>query len=141
MRSPIVFNTSDYCSLATSVAKRFNLEIGRLTRRTFPDGERYLKIDSDLSERAVILVGGMIDDRSTLELYDLACAAVKYGALRLDLCIPYFGYSTMERATLPGEVVTAKTRARLLSSIPPASQGNHVHLLDLHSEGIPHYFE
>ena len=37
--------------------------------------------------------------------------------------------------------MTAKTRARLLSSVPPSASGNHVHLLDLHSEGIPHYFE
>jgi ribose-phosphate pyrophosphokinase len=36
---------------------------------------------------------------------------VKYGARQLRLVIPYFGYSTMERAIKSGEVVTAKTRA------------------------------
>ena len=36
---------------------------------------------------------------------------------------------------------SAKTRARLFSTIPPASYGNYIHLLDLHSEGITHYFE
>jgi len=55
--------------------------------------------------------------------------------------IPYFGYSTMERAERPGEVVTAKTRARLLSSVPTASMGNRVLLVDLHAAGIAHYFE
>ncbi|MCY1053442.1 ribose-phosphate diphosphokinase, partial [Nannocystis sp. SCPEA4] len=53
----------------------------------------------------------------------------------------YYGYATMERAAKPGEVVTAKTRAALFSAIPPASYGNRVILLDLHAEGIPHYFE
>ncbi|MFN3491513.1 MAG: ribose-phosphate pyrophosphokinase, partial [Anaerolineales bacterium] len=52
-----------------------------------------------------------------------------------------FAYATMERAVRPGEVVTAKTRAALLSAIPPACSGNRIVLLDLHSEGIPHYFE
>jgi ribose-phosphate pyrophosphokinase len=58
----------------------------------------------------------------------------------MTMVVPYFGYSTMERAVHPGEVVTAKTRARLLSIIPPASSGNRIFLLDLHSEGITHYF-
>jgi ribose-phosphate pyrophosphokinase len=46
----------------------------------------------------------------------------------------------MERTVNQGEVVVAKTRARLFSSIPPAGLGNRVVLLDLHSDGIPHYF-
>ena len=66
---------------------------------------------------------------------------MKYGARRLDLVIPYYGYATMKRAVKRGEVVTAKTRARLFSAIPAAAIGNRVWLLDLHAEGIPHYFE
>jgi ribose-phosphate pyrophosphokinase len=83
-------------------------------------------------------VGGTISDADTLELYDLACAAAKYDAKSVTMLIPYFGYATMERAVKPGEVVTAKTRARLLSTIPAPAR---VVMLDLHSEGIPHYFE
>lgn len=114
---------------------------GTIERVDFPDGERLLRIADDVYGRDVVLIGGTIDDASTLDLYDLGSALVTYGARRLTLVVPYFGYSTMERATRPGEVVTAKTRARLLSSIPPASYGNRILLLDLHSEGIPHYFE
>ena len=114
---------------------------GTLERTSFPDGERMFRIGESVDRRDVVLVAGTIDDAATLEIYDVASALVTYGARRLTLVIPYFGYSTMERAIKPGEVVTAKTRARLLSSIPPASYGNRVMLLDLHSEGIPHYFE
>ena len=39
------------------------------------------------------------------------------------------------------DFVTAKTRARLLSSIPVAAAGNRVVLMDLHADGITHYFE
>ena len=35
----------------------------------------------------------------------------------------------------------AKTRARLLSSIPTAGRGTRVFLLDLHVDGLTHYFE
>jgi ribose-phosphate pyrophosphokinase len=47
----------------------------------------------------------------------------------------------MERVGNPGEIVTAKTRARLLSAIPTAPAGNRIALLDLHAAGIPYYFE
>ena len=47
----------------------------------------------------------------------------------------------MERALQSGEVVTAKSRALLLSGIPAAVRGNKIVLMDLHSEGIPYYFE
>ncbi len=47
----------------------------------------------------------------------------------------------MERMVHPGEFVTAKTRARLLSAIPQAPGGNRLFLVDLHADGIPHYFE
>ena len=47
--------------------------------------------------------------------------------------MPYFGYSTMERAVKPGEVVVAKTRARLLSAIPAPEGGTHLLLFDLHT--------
>jgi ribose-phosphate pyrophosphokinase len=46
----------------------------------------------------------------------------------------------MEQAVKRGEVVTASSRAAPRPSLSPAA-GNRVLLLDLHAEGIPHYFE
>lgn len=114
---------------------------GEVERRDFPDGEHYRRLLSKCRGHEVVLLGGTISDSDTLELYDLACALVYYGARRLSIVLPFFGYSTMERAMRPGEVVTAKARARLFSSIPPAASGNRIFLLDLHVQGITHYFE
>ncbi len=116
-------------------------EAGGLVIDTFPDGERYMQIACDVDGRDVVLLGGTTSDAATLMLFDLGCALVRCGARRLTLIVPYYGYATMERAVKPGEVVTAKTRAALLSAIPMASYGNRILLLDLHAEGIPHYFE
>src|SRR5204862_2695515 len=116
-------------------------EPGDIERDSFPDGETYNRITSGVKGRDVILVGGTISDTDTMEVYDLGCALVKYGAQSLTLVVPFYGYSTMERAVKGGEVVKAKTRARLLSNIPSAREGNRVFMVDLHSEGIPHYFE
>lgn len=138
---PLVFGTQRYQSIARQMTQNGKWVTGKTVIETFPDGERYQRIDSKIQGEAVVLVGGTASDADTLELYDLACALVKYSAKKLDLVIPYYGYSTMERAVQWGEVVTAKTRARLLSSIPMAPRGTRVFFLDLHSEGIPHYFE
>jgi ribose-phosphate pyrophosphokinase len=137
----VLFATRSYQTLGKAVLEASGFEAGQLEHATFPDGERYQRLLHSPMDREVVLLGGTISDADTLELFDLACAVNKYGAASLTLVIPYFGYSTMERAVKSGEVVTAKTRARLFSAIPEAPGGNRVVLIDLHAEGIPHYFE
>lgn len=137
----LIFSTENYEYLKNSILPHGSFVNGELEIKRFPDGERYMRIISEVNEKHVIIIGGTISDADTLEIYDLASSAVKYGAISLTLVIPYFGYSTMERAVKYGEVVTAKTRATLFSSIPRTSLGNKVILIDLHTEGLPHYFE
>jgi ribose-phosphate pyrophosphokinase len=139
-KSTLVFATDSYSYLQDSLCSYDHCEAGELETRHFPDGERYLRIRTESDDRDVVVLGGTVNDADTLTLYDLACATVGAGARTLTLVIPFFGYQTMERRVKKGEVVVAKTRARLFSSIPPAGLGNRVVLMDLHSEGIPHYF-
>jgi len=141
MTESLVFSTAAYEYLRDGICAVDGMTKGAVKRKRFPDGELYQRVDSEVYDRDVILVGGTISEADTLELYDLASALVHYGARRLTLAIPFFGYSTMERRSRQGEVVTAKTRARLLSSIPLASMGNRVVLIDLHTDGITYYFE
>lgn len=139
--TPLLFAIRSYKYLMDRIAEKCGFETGEILVKTFPDGERYQRIIDPVDEREVVLVAGAATDADTLELYDLACAMVKHGARGLTIILPYFAYSTMERSILPGEVVTAKTRARLLSAIPQARNGNRIVLMDLHSEGLTYYFE
>lgn len=137
----ILFSTSAYEVLAARVRAKGRFMQGEVERKQFPDGEVYQRVISAVAGEDVAIIGGTSSEPATMELYDLASGLVECGCRSLTLVIPYFGYSTMERAVKPGEVVTAKTRARLLSSIPSPPMGNRVALLDLHAEGIPYYFE
>ena len=137
----LVFGTRAYAALQQAIAREAKLPLGEVERQQFPDGERYQRLLTPVGGRDAVVVGGTISDADTLELYDLACGLVQDGARSLTLVIPFFGYATMERSGKPGEVVTAKTRARLLSSVPVPGSGGRVLLLDLHSEGVPYYFE
>ncbi|HEX4925414.1 MAG TPA: ribose-phosphate diphosphokinase [Bdellovibrionales bacterium] len=138
---PVIFAIPSYKPLGERIAKLTGYKQGELELQTFPDGEKYVRILDKMQMRDAVVIGGTINDESTLELYDLAYGLAAAGCRQLTLAVPFFGYSTMERAARPGEVVTAKARARLLSSIPRTPLGNKIALLDLHSEGLPYYFE
>jgi ribose-phosphate pyrophosphokinase len=144
-RTTLVVSTAAYDDMARAVCAAAEpgsgLVPGQVERRHFPDGERYLRLLCSVEGQDAALIGGTISDEDTLELYDLACCLVEGGVHRLTIVIPYFGYSTMERAVHPGEAVTAKIRARLISSIPVAASGSRALLVDLHAEGITQYFE
>jgi len=137
----IAFHTRSYARLGEAVRRAGGLDRGEVEVSAFPDGELYQRVLSRVAGEDAALVGGTPTDADTLELYDLACGLVEAGARSLQLVIPFFGYATMERASAPGEVVTAKTRARLFSSIPVPGSGSRALLVDLHTEGIPYYFE
>jgi ribose-phosphate pyrophosphokinase len=130
---------------AERLAEHLGIAVAEVQREHFPDGERYLRLDLPsrfgLLGQHVVIVGATDSAESLDEVYRLGCAVAKYGIRSLVLVVPYLGYSTMERAVRPGEVVTAKVIARQLSGIPRASRGNWVLLMDLHAAGIVYYFE
>lgn len=110
---------------------------------TFPDGEHHwiLQNVSKIKGKPAVYVCGTTDDEAIFELYNIASTLVREQCSSLHLVVPYFGYSTMERATTQGEVVTAKNIAKMLSSLPLSPQGNFIYMVDLHSFGTQYYFE
>jgi ribose-phosphate pyrophosphokinase len=140
MSKKLLFTISSYAYMEPRFLEAGAFDRGEVVRKTFPDGERYLRIVDDPWGRDVVLLGGTPTDLDWLELYDLGCAISRIGARSLSIVMPYFGYATMERAVLPGEVVTAKNRARLVCAIPPCEGGTRIYLFDLHTDGIEFYF-
>lgn len=137
----LIFATEPYAYLQQALCREADLPPGRIETKHFPDGEWHHRVADDVADRHVALLGGTVDDVQTLAMYDLACALVSQRAASLTMIVPYLGYSTMDRAVHQGEVVKAKTRARLLSAIPHADGGNRIALVDLHTAGLPYYFE
>jgi ribose-phosphate pyrophosphokinase len=135
-----VFSIQAYRDLGDRITELSGWQRGVVEVERFPDGERYQRVVTEIRGKKVVCLGGTLDDACTLELFDLANELANE-ARSLTLVIPYFGYSTMERRVKPGEIVTAKARARLLSAIPQADLGNHIVFVDLHAAGIPHYLE
>lgn len=137
----LVFAIDRYEYLRDAFCLHPGFEAGELKRVRFADGERGLTVGGDPRGRDAIIIGGTVDDTATLELFDLACGLVGREVSTLSMVLPYFGYSTQERASHHGEVVTAKARALLLSAVPRARLTNELVTIDLHTPGIQHYFE
>ena len=114
-----------------------------IEHKKFPDGEHYYRIENSqqIHGKPAVYIAGTIDDESIFEAYNICCTLVREGCSALHLVIPYFGYSTMERATKEGENVSAKNIAHMFSSIPSSLQGNYIYMVDLHSQGTQYYFE
>jgi ribose-phosphate pyrophosphokinase len=140
MAKKLLFTIPSYEYMRQGFLSAGDFEAGEIERKIFPDGERYLRLAADSWGRDVVLLGGTPTDLDVLEIYDLGYAISRAGAHSLAIVMPYFGYSTMERAVRRGEVVTAKTRARLISAIPACDGGMRVFLFDLHTDGIEFYF-
>lgn len=115
-------------------------------RRQFSNGEHYYRLDiqSQLSlvGKTAVYVGALIDDDDFLDITRIGATLALAGLSRRIFVIPFFGYQTMDRATLPGEVVTAKTNSQMLGGIGSSNhEGNVFMFIDLHYACILHYFE
>jgi ribose-phosphate pyrophosphokinase len=101
--------------LAQGLAAR-GFEIAPSEMRRFPDGETYLRFLGDLQGRslAVLCTLAQPDDKF-LGLAFAAAAARELGAARVGLIAPYLAYMRQDRSFKPGEAVTSRPFARLLS--------------------------
>jgi len=63
-----------------------------------------------------------------------------HGINSIKIFLPYFSTGTMDRISEPGEVVTSKTLARMLSVIPPAACPPQIFIFDIHALQELHYF-
>jgi len=84
--------------------------------RDFPDGETYIRVDTPPAAREVVLVATIRHPNDkTLPLIFLADAVRDLGASRVGLVAPYLAYMRQDARFRPGEAVTSRSFARLIS--------------------------
>lgn len=86
--------------------------------RRFPDGELYVRINSEISGRDAIVVGSLYPAPAErfLEVAFVAATARDLGARRVGLVAPYLAFMRQDVRFNPGEGVTSTYFARLVSS-------------------------
>ncbi|MEW5918159.1 MAG: ribose-phosphate pyrophosphokinase [Gemmatimonadota bacterium] len=115
--SLLVFALPGNDSFASDLARRLEGELGPLTLRRFPDGETYVRIDTPVRDRDLVLACTLQrPDDKLLPLIFLAATARELGAARVGLVAPYLAYMRQDRRFREGEGVTSVHFARLLSA-------------------------
>lgn len=113
---PLLFNMSAADSLAEGLCTAAGEEWGVLSQRQFPDGESYVRLLSEVTARDVMMLCTLDrPDAKTLALLYAAAAARDGGARSIGLVAPYLAYMRQDKAFQPGEAVTSRSFAALLS--------------------------
>ena len=101
---------------ASRLRGRLGCEAGELLLHRFPDGETCPQLTPAVADRDLILVGALDrPDHKIMDLYLSACVARELGARSVGLVAPYLPYMRQDAVFAPGQGVTARHFARLLS--------------------------
>ncbi|MEE8258515.1 MAG: ribose-phosphate pyrophosphokinase [Sphingomonadales bacterium] len=105
----ILFGLPGNQERARSLAGLSGSEVGEIEIRPFPDGESYVRFETDIKNSQVIFVCAL--DRPDDKIIPLAFAAAgarDLGAKNIGLICPYLPYMRQDIRFLPGEGVTSE---------------------------------
>ena len=117
MTAPLLIAMPGNDAMTQTLARILHADIGQVEVHAFPDGEIYLRFLSDFSGRTLILVCTL--DRPNARILPLLFAAAtarELGAANVGLVAPYLAYMRQDRRFKPGEAVTSRQVAQLLSN-------------------------
>ena len=105
---PVILAMPGNEAMATAFAAGLGAELGDAIVRRFPDGESYVRIETSVRAREVLLVCTMDrPDEKFLPLAFLAATARDLSASRVGLVCPYLPYMRQDKRFREGEGVTS----------------------------------
>jgi ribose-phosphate pyrophosphokinase len=133
----ILFPGSVCQVLGREVADEIGVEIGEVTIKTFPDGERYLRVHSEVKglECAVVQSTSRPQDGNILELITMLETLRDLGASRVVAVVPYMAYGRQDKQFLPGEALSSRVVAKHISM-----GCDEVITVNIHEEHILDFF-
>lgn len=125
-----VFALPPHERLGRTIARTLHARLGRIERRVFSDGERYVRPITRARRQDVVVIANTGPDTGTLlDLLILLHALRSSGARRIMLVIPYLAYARQDRPDKPQAPMTVGLLVRLLETAGATS----VILVDPHS--------
>jgi ribose-phosphate pyrophosphokinase len=121
-------------SLASKVAKELGIEAGKLEVRRFPDGEKYLRVLTDVRGQNVAVIQSIhhTPDELLFEYLLLADTMKDLGARKVTAFIPYFAYARQDERFKPGEALSFKTVSKLIESVGT----DEIYTIDMHQHRV-----
>jgi ribose-phosphate pyrophosphokinase len=126
--------------LGSAIAEQLNCPVAQWKLACFPDGESYVRLETDVTGKEVILICSLNQPNTkTLDLLFLADTAKELGAKQVGLVAPYLAYMRQDKRFKDGEAITSELYARLLSehfdwlvTVDPHLH-RHTHMAEIYS--------
>lgn len=125
--------------LATKIAAVLGKELMKVTRKTFSDGENFIRIhDSFRGDDCFVIQSTCNPVNDNLMELLLIIDAMKRGSARsISVVIPYYGYARQDRKNEPRVPISAKLVADMLE----AAGADRLIVMDIHSPQIQGFFD
>ncbi len=135
----MIFSGRSNPDLAQRIADRLDVELGRVTLKSFANGEIYARFEESVRGADVFLVQSCVApvNRNLMELMIMADAAMLGSAKRITAVIPWYPYARQDKKSAPREPITARLIATLLRS----SGVDRVLTMDLHAGQVQGFFD
>lgn len=115
--SPILFSLTTH-PLHSRLCERVPASYGKFSYRHFPDGESYLRIETEVrAQHCIILADLSRPDEKYLPLLFMVETLRELGAASVGLVTPYLCYMRQDQRFAKGEAVTSRIFARQLSNL------------------------
>ncbi|HHS8280987.1 TPA: ribose-phosphate pyrophosphokinase [Legionella anisa] len=113
----ILFSLFDASDLFRRLQETLHVEVGDVTLHRFPDTEYYVRINTHIKNRNLIVVDSLNrPDEKILPLLFFAKTAKELGAKKVGLIAPYLPYLRQDTRFHEGEGITSRYFAEMLST-------------------------
>ena len=128
-----IFAGSSNLLLASKIASLCGTSLGELSIKRFTDGEIWVKYEENLRGNDVFIIQSTNSPSDNIvELALLIDAAKRASAQRINVIMPYFGYSRQDRKDEPRVPISAK----VMMDIFIKAGADRIVTMDLHSTQI-----
>lgn len=136
--SPKIFASSQSIVLAQKIAESYGMELGKVRKNMFSDGEYQVCFEESIRGRRVFLIGSTNPPNDNLmEMLLMIDAAKRASARHITAVMPYFGWARQDRKDQPRVPIAAKLVAKILQ----AAGATRIMTMDLHADQIQGFFE
>ena len=125
-----IFSGSSNIKLSKAISKKLKISLGKLNIKRFSDGEIWVKYNENLRGNDIYIVQSTNSPGDNIiELALLIDAAKRASAEKVNVVIPYFGYSRQDRKDEPRVPISAK----VMMDIFTQAGADRIITMDLHS--------
>lgn len=140
LNNVMLFTGNANPQLASDIANRLNLPMGKISVDTFSDGEIFVEIEENVRGRDIFVIQSLCSptNNNLMELLIITDAMKRASSARVTAVIPYMGYARQDRRSRSARVpITAKVVANMIG----AAGVDRVLTVDLHADQIQGFFD